>query len=34
MSPRTLTGLSFKPDLVWGKARNAVDSSWLFDNIR
>jgi len=31
---RSITGYSFSPDLVWGKARSAGNTHWLMDTVR
>lgn len=33
-SPRTLTGVGFQPDLVWGKVRNVTYDPLLYDAVR
>jgi hypothetical protein len=33
-NPRTITGVGFQPDLVWGKTRNQIRNHCLFDAVR
>jgi hypothetical protein len=33
-NPRTITGVGFQPDLVWGKTRNQTRNHCLFDAVR
>jgi len=33
-SSRSITGVGFQPDWVWGKARNHGYSHWLYDSVR
>jgi len=33
-SPENITGLDFRPDLIWGKTRNATFSHQLYDSVR
>jgi hypothetical protein len=31
---QSITGVGFKPDLVWIKSTNLVDNHWIFDSVR